>query len=98
MSLWWGLPMIFIAFMARYALDNPGDYFSHQETLLIIVFTVVAGFAGMVKVFLPIFRDYDPIYVIVPLFFYYFHWIVAGFILGLFVAYLRAVWRRNFQK
>ena len=95
MIIWWGLPMIIVAFIARYALANPGDYFSHKDLLLIITFTVVAGFGGMVKVFLPVFRDYDPMYVIVPLFFYYFHWIVAGFILGLVVAYLSVFWRKH---
>ena len=83
--------------MARYALANPGDYFSHNDLLLIITFTVVAGSAGMVKVFLPVFRDYDPMYIIVPLFFYYFHWIVVGFISGLVVAYLRVIWRKYFS-
>jgi hypothetical protein len=98
MSLWWGLPMVVIAFFARTVLSGPGDYFSRQETLLIIAFTVVVGFAGMVKVFLPIFRNYDPIYVIVPLFFYYFHWILLGLILGLVVAYPMAIWRRHTNK
>ena len=90
--------MIVIAFFARTVLSGPGDYFSRQETLLIIAFTVVVGFAGMVKVFLPIFRNYDPIYFIVPLFFYYFHWILLGFILGLVVAYPMAIWRRHTNK
>ena len=60
MSIWWGLPMIVVAFFARIALTNPGDFFSHFELLLIITFTVLGGFAGMVKVFLPVFRNYDP--------------------------------------
>ena len=90
--------MIVVAFFARTALTDPGDYFSHQEKLLIIAFTVAGGFAGMVKVFLSVFRNYDPMYIIVPLFFYYFHWIVIGFILGLAVAYPLAAWRKHINK
>jgi hypothetical protein len=90
--------MIAVAFLARTALDNPGNYFAPQGTLLIIALTVVAGFAGMVKVFLPFFREWDPMYFFVPSALYYLHRLLAGFILGFMLAYLRALWRRHLEK
>ena len=98
LSFWWGLPMIAIAVFAHTALLAPGTLFSYGETLIIILFTACFGFAGMVKAFIPIFRSFDPLYGIVPVFFYYFHWIIGGFLLGLFVAYLRVLWRTHYHQ
>ena len=59
-SVWWSIPFIVLAFVARFTLNKPGLNQSERDSRLIVILVAhVFGLLGMVVVFLEVFIAWD---------------------------------------
>ena len=82
-SVWWSIPFIVLAFVARFTLNKPGLNQSERDSRLIVILVAhVFGLLGMVVVFLEVFIAWDVVWLLLPIQLAYGAAIVVGAAVG----------------
>jgi hypothetical protein len=82
-SVWWGLSYIILASVATRLLSKPfWGLDSRMARLIFFLGGFLAGCAGLVVGFTDVFREFDPLFMIVPMWYVSFPHMIGGLLLG----------------
>jgi hypothetical protein len=82
-TLWLGSPYIGFAFIARYILGKPAILnLSHTKLFIILLVGYMGGVMGSIITFVGVFREFDPLLLLLPLPLAYASSIVLGVFVG----------------
>jgi hypothetical protein len=95
-SIWWAFPFIALAFAGRSLLRKPfWGLELYSARILFMSGGLIGGCIGAVRSFTDIFWEFDPVYLIVPIWLFYIPHMLIGLLLGFVVA---TVFEKHFSK